>query len=565
MSDDGYIYIRVVNQLLAGHGPVFNQGERVETTASPLWLGMVTFTKLALPPISAPWIAVLLGLLLSVAGLAFAQWGAYRLWKSQGRAILPLGALVVAALPPFWEFATSGLETGLAFVWLGASFWGLARLLPDRNDHSEANSAGARANGSSRPGADPPFWLGALIGLGVLIRPDFGLFVLAFMAVLLFFCRHRPVRCLQLTAVALALPLAYQVFRMGYYASIVPNPALTKEASSADWSRGWTYLVDTIKPYWLPLPLLLALVGGLMPWPLRPPRWNLRLTERAFIVAAVITAGLAHGLYCVYVGGDFMHARFLLPAIFVLMMPVAVIALDAPPRVFAVASVLVWAIVCVTTLRVPYPATGPDLIANERGYYAKLAGVSHPITLDDYAASFFAQMATRAKTDLQPDSLMLLWQSTVLRDCPDDPTCYQLPLGDGLPSDGAIAWPTIGIFSNTVGIDVHVIDNLSLADPLGSHLELTRRNRPGHEKLLPSVWIVGRFADSAAHLPPGPPPPEGVAAAREALSCGRIPELLTAVTGDMTPARFAHNFVDSFALYRFRFPPGPQEARERLC
>jgi arabinofuranosyltransferase len=28
--------------------------------------------------------------------------------------------LVVLALPPFWEFATSGLETGLTIGWIGA-------------------------------------------------------------------------------------------------------------------------------------------------------------------------------------------------------------------------------------------------------------------------------------------------------------------------------------------------------------------------------------------------------------------------------------------------------------
>ena len=34
MSDDGYIYLRVVDQLLAGNGPVFNNGERMEAATS---------------------------------------------------------------------------------------------------------------------------------------------------------------------------------------------------------------------------------------------------------------------------------------------------------------------------------------------------------------------------------------------------------------------------------------------------------------------------------------------------------------------------------------------------
>ena len=32
MSDDGYINARVVEQILAGNGPVYNAGERVEVT-----------------------------------------------------------------------------------------------------------------------------------------------------------------------------------------------------------------------------------------------------------------------------------------------------------------------------------------------------------------------------------------------------------------------------------------------------------------------------------------------------------------------------------------------------
>src|SRR5262245_7605731 len=30
LTDDGFIYVRVVNQILDGNGPVFNAGERVE-------------------------------------------------------------------------------------------------------------------------------------------------------------------------------------------------------------------------------------------------------------------------------------------------------------------------------------------------------------------------------------------------------------------------------------------------------------------------------------------------------------------------------------------------------
>ena len=37
IADDGLIVLRTVRNLLAGNGPVFNQGERVEANTSTLW------------------------------------------------------------------------------------------------------------------------------------------------------------------------------------------------------------------------------------------------------------------------------------------------------------------------------------------------------------------------------------------------------------------------------------------------------------------------------------------------------------------------------------------------
>jgi hypothetical protein len=70
MSDDGYIYLRVVDELPAGNGPVFNRGERIEAATSPLWVGILSLNKEIFRPVSFPWLAILLGLVLSIAGLA---------------------------------------------------------------------------------------------------------------------------------------------------------------------------------------------------------------------------------------------------------------------------------------------------------------------------------------------------------------------------------------------------------------------------------------------------------------------------------------------------------------
>ncbi len=574
MSDDGYIYLRVVDQVLAGNGPVFNHGERVEAATSPLWLGLLSLSKEIFRPVALPWLAVVLGLLLSLAGLALAQWGAYRLWqRGRRRVMLPLGAIVIVALPPFWDFATSGLETGLAFAWLGACFWGLTRLLPSEallemaggvEDRAKALSLHAAAGSNAQleprtsnlelPPTSLPIWVPILIGLGPLVRPDFVIFSLAFMTIFFVLCRRLTWRDqVRAGAFALALPAAYQLFRMGYYGALVPNPAFAKEASAANWPQGWHYLLDTIEPYWLSLPLLVIFGLALPSWPpKRRAREQPGQIDRPVLVALMVAAALAHGVYVVYVGGDFMHARLLLPDLFTMLLPVAVIGVDTAPRFIAAGAVVVWALVCAFALRVPYDRVGPHGIADERAYYVAIAHRPHPITLSDYRQYPGAALALIEQAQITRGDLMLQ-------------KLEEIPLRAGLPADTVVVGYSIGIFGYIFGTDVHVVDFYGLADPIAGRLELARRGRPGHEKVLPEAWVVARFADPAARLPPDAPDPAAVAAARAALSCDGVQRLLAAVTDPMTPGRFVRNAFEAFRLHRFRIPPDPVVARARLC
>ena len=106
------------------------------------------------------WHATLLltfaGLVAGTAGLAVALDATGRLWRSRPGAtrLVPAGVLIVLALPPFWEFATSGLETGLTVGWTGVCWWLLVRAA------------------LARPG--PRWAVGAavVLGVGPLVRPD---------------------------------------------------------------------------------------------------------------------------------------------------------------------------------------------------------------------------------------------------------------------------------------------------------------------------------------------------------------------------------------------------------
>ena len=45
VAEDAFIHFRVVSNLLAGHGPVFNLAERVEASTSPAWVGLLALVR----------------------------------------------------------------------------------------------------------------------------------------------------------------------------------------------------------------------------------------------------------------------------------------------------------------------------------------------------------------------------------------------------------------------------------------------------------------------------------------------------------------------------------------
>ena len=100
--DDAFINYRVVKQIEAGNGPVFNTGERVEVATSTAWLVILTIGDL-LSPLSIEWTALVLQLAFGVAGLLLGMAGALRLAdlrRGTGSTgwVLPVGAAAFFAL-----------------------------------------------------------------------------------------------------------------------------------------------------------------------------------------------------------------------------------------------------------------------------------------------------------------------------------------------------------------------------------------------------------------------------------------------------------------------------------
>ena len=206
VSDDAYIDFRVVHNILQGLGPVFNPGERLEVYTDPLWVGVLTAFSGLFSFLSVEWWSVILGLLFTgfgfwLEGLATTSLAS----KHCDRPVLPLGILCVSVVAGVWMFATSGLETGLIFGWLGLSSWLLVRAFQN--------------NGNG------VFIAGIILSLGFTIRPDMALFTLSEGVTLFILLLRRgqgrsPVGAKRIIGLLVALtgiPILSELFRIAYF------------------------------------------------------------------------------------------------------------------------------------------------------------------------------------------------------------------------------------------------------------------------------------------------------------------------------------------------------------
>ncbi|MFE3199654.1 hypothetical protein [Embleya sp. NPDC059237] len=556
VCDDGLIYTRPVRQILAGNGPVFNPGERAEAATGTLWQWLLVVATRLTGQDPAP-LAVRLGLLCAVLGWFLAADAGRRLYlPAVGHApLLPCGAPILLALPPTWDFATSGLETGLTTLWIAGCWWLLVRLAADPHTHPHPRPHTRRAYG-----------LAVLAGLGPTVRPELAIATLGFLTALALIHRPRPRRAAALTATATALPLAYEIFRMGYYGVLLPLPAITKEAGASDWTRGWAYVRDLADPYhlWLPLLTLTALgTAGVLTTRRRTAPTTattpLGTRVRRTLYATPVLCGLAMLLYVVRVGGDFMHARMLLPGLFLLLLPILMVPASRL-AIPAVAALAAWALLCASAFRVPYDRIGPNGIADERGFYTSVLGVANPVTADAFIDGFpgFPTVVRGPRPG---------YRHTLVDRSPAH--TLNAPLRPDIAAPIVAMWPSLGMLGAAVPLTGVALDDLGLAYPLAAHVRLSTRGRPGHEKQVDPAWVLAQYADPAAPPPPGIDPIR-VAAARYTLTCGdtnrgRLKELLDSTHAPLTRHRFVANLTGAVRRTSFRFPNDPIAAARQIC
>jgi len=529
IADDGLIVLRTVRNLLAGNGPVFNPGERVEVNTSAAWTAIVTLVGLV-PGVRLDWAAVGLGLVCAAAGVGLGMDAARRLHTTPCRTVLlPLGAAVLLALKPMRDFITSGLETGLATLWLAASWWLLVRVV--RRD-------------PARPGGHWP-WVAALVlGLGPLVRPDLGLFSVLGLALLVALLRPGWRGLLGLGLVAGALPVGYEVFRAGYYGLLVPSAALAKEASRARWDQGLVYLQDTVVTYWLWVPLgcLLLALGALAGR--RQGGWSERWATLAVTLLPIV-AGVAMAGYVTRVGGDFMHGRMLLPAITAVLLPLLVVPATRRTALPA-AGVAVWFGFAVTGLGVSYADRAPDVagIYDERAFWSTAVGSDHPVSAEDFIqARPLVGLSVPAAQWVDEPALLLIEAR------PGSDSWRPYPSRDGI-AHSTIPYVNLGMMGAAQPLDVRVADPIGLANPLARHATPVFGARIGHDKDLPTAWFV---ADEVRRDIPVPIERAAVLDARRAVQCPGITEMLDSVRAPLTPQRFWDNLTGAVERTGFRY------------
>lgn len=600
IADDGLIVLRTVRNLIAGNGPVFNAGERVESNTSALWTYLI-YGVHELVGYRLELVALGVALTLSMIAVVCAMLGTRVMYRGTRRApaggpmlLLPFGVLVYVMLPPARDFATSGLETGLVICWIGATWLGLqlwARA-PRREGRFGLPTPGTAA-------------IAFVAGLGPLVRPEMALAAAAFLA-LMAVARQSWRHLGWLVVIAGSVPVFYQVWRMSFYALPYPLTAVAKDAGGSKWDKGAEYLWNLLSPYALLLPLAAVLVAGLVVLWFRVrqggggvvrdggatatrPGWvgqgddeggrlhRLRRRARSTPVVTIVflVVALVMLLYVIRVGGDFMHGRVLLPSLFLILLPVSVVPLPVGPargsaesslrRVAVPAIAAAWLVVVgwAVTLQVtedpfreePESITAAGIV-DERQFYIQRTGRMHPLLAEDYLD--FPRMralvndVTRNRTGavfLPVPGFQDRW----------DVVAYDRPMPGLAPFElpeepiKTVVFLNLGMTSMNLPLDVAVYDTVGLASPLAAHTDRLEDGRIGHDKFLPYDWVLARtgVVEDPVNFPRWIDV-NWVNQAEIALQCPATQALIESYTAPLTLERRWSNVVNAFSYAEYR-------------
>ncbi len=276
ISDDGYIYLSYVKNYIESGEAAFNPGEKVDAATGFLWFLLLSLFQKVFFFLDERQNAFVLSFVLSAASYGLVVREIYRgsrLW------LLAIPFLFLTWV--FVSFSTSGLETPLIvflLIWLfvrmhSRGFWG-------------------RGNGF-------------IVAVLPFVRPELGILMLLYVAVAALKRRYAVLGMI----FAVLLILAF--WRYMLFGDILPNTAFVKLFAETYDSGKWYF-----KEFFLSYPhyMFLFLVFVLL-FTVRCLQKKLTLHDFYWVSSALLLGG-----YIYASGGDFMHGRFFIPVVVIVVL-----------------------------------------------------------------------------------------------------------------------------------------------------------------------------------------------------------------------------------------------------
>jgi arabinofuranosyltransferase len=461
VADDAFITYRVLDNWVAGFGLRWNIVDRVQVSTHPAWL-LLQAPTYALTRDPATTMLVSAWGCLIVAGASLA-----RASRPSPAAWLALGVAPVLAHRRLTEFLWSGLEVPLTLLCMvGLALVGV-RAVADtsRSDRTLA-----------------PLWLGVVVAILFLTRPDAVLIAAPLCAVVLL-RRFRGARAAGM-AVGVVPALAWCGFAWWYFGDPLPNTASAKlgVAWPALERLGWggRYVLDALRrdPAF-GLVAAAAVVGS----------WRALHSPQAYVGLSLVLGGALHVAWVVIAGGDFMSGRFLLPAY--LACWAALWVTTAPSSHGSTLARFAPALLVLQLASRWLAATEPPARTEAFWAYASRA----PVDERAYYAPAFGVFRAGRGGHAAEDPGVLLNQPII--DARAIPAATERPFVRVVPAH-AVGW-----YGYASGPETHIVDAYGLVDPVIARQpgvpEVARR--PGHiERVLPDGYLSYLATGDASHL-----------------------------------------------------------------
>lgn len=462
-SDDAFITLRVVDNLINGYGLVWNTDERVQAYTHPLWMLLIAlfyfFTR-------EPYFTVLgLSAALSILSVAvLLRMCGNDLWR------VALIGITLIGSKAFVDFSTSGLENPLSHFLLALLCFTYLRASP----------------------AKPHYWA-ALSGLLLLNRLDFVLFIVP---LLLGHMRCAKSWAERWHALSLAVgpALVWMGFSTFYYGFPLPNTFYAKQYADIPRSeyfvRGIAYLYDFISND--PLSAVTIACGAVL--------GTIGFNRKMLWPFSLGTA--LYATYVFWIGGDFMRGRFFSAPFIVAVAclsqslisnPVAALILGRILRAIGIGVALGLSLLArpVPTWLSGYPYPEAKLFRSVDTPLSRL--VSKVIGRADFPMLLGHIIDERGFYYKETGLLPRLINGVPLEDSTFSRPARLLRLrGTEVAVHGAIGY--VGFFS---GPSVKIIDQAALSDALMARMPLRDRSevwRIGHIfRYLPSGYVPSRM------------------------------------------------------------------------